>query len=121
MAPLVPDQDGEQFAAALQRLREERGLTQDDVAFAARAKAPGMTGSYVGKLERRKKRATAATIEAIAFAFGVDPTYFADYRLWLARRPYDPSAVGFTEALRNLQALDGGRKPSDSEPGEGTG
>ena len=45
-------------------------------------------------------------IEYVAQALRVDPETFAEYRMWLARRLFDPSEIGFDAALKNLQALE---------------
>ena len=42
-------------------------------------------------------------VEEIAHAAGVDPAYFAEYRLMQARQLFDPREVGFDKALENLQ------------------
>lgn len=44
------------------------------------------------------------TIEEVAKAAGVEPMYFAEYRLMVARERFDPRLVGFDQAIKNLEA-----------------
>ncbi|WP_342148004.1 helix-turn-helix transcriptional regulator [Methylorubrum sp. SB2] len=50
----------------LRRLRVERGLSQERLAFAA-----GIDRAYVGRVERGSENVTIATLEAMALALGV--------------------------------------------------
>lgn len=48
-------------------------------------------------------------MEFVAAALRVDPETFAEYRMWQARRLFDPSddeMGGFDAAIKNLQALE---------------
>ena len=51
-------------------------------------------------------------MELIAKACGVQPAYFAEYRLALAMRELDPAEVGLEQALENLNARLGARRSS---------
>lgn len=44
-------------------------------------------------------------MEAIARVLGVNPDYFAEYRMAIKRRELDPKRVGFRRALAALDAL----------------
>ena len=47
---------------------------------------------------------------------GVNPGYFAEYRLWRARALLDPGVVGFDRAMANFDRLRGRRGiPYDAE------
>lgn len=45
---------------------------------------------------------TPHVIEDVSQALGVEPTHFAEYRLWLAQRAFDVKEVGWEAAMRNL-------------------
>lgn len=46
-------------------------------------------------------------VEAVAKKLGVEPTEFADYRLWQVRKTFDPGSMGIEVALENLAQLEG--------------
>jgi hypothetical protein len=48
-------------------------------------------------------------IEAVSDALSIPPETFIEYRLWRARRAFDPNELSLEEAARNLAALDGRR------------
>lgn len=50
--------------------------------------------------------ATPDALLAIAQTLGVPPETFAEYRLWKMRCRFNPAAVGWDEAIRNLQAAE---------------
>jgi transcriptional regulator with XRE-family HTH domain len=89
----------------IRMLREERGLSLDDLAYAARRWAPKMTGGYIGRLERDEKYPSVATIEALARGLEIDPTAIPEYRLGVARRALDERAVGLGPAIATLEEL----------------
>lgn len=45
-------------------------------------------------------------LEAIARALHVPPETFAEYRLWRARSRFNPKAVGWGTAIRNLEVVE---------------
>jgi len=49
-------------------------------------------------------------MELVARACGVEPEYFAEYRLAAAMRELDPTEVGLGQALENLNARLAGRR-----------
>lgn len=55
-------------------------------------------------------------IEYVAKALMIEPETFAEYRMWQARRLFDPSDEemgGFEVAIKNLQALERGAAEAD--------
>lgn len=61
------------FAGNVRRLRNERGLSQEELAEAA-----GVHRTYVGMIERGEKNVTIYNIERIALALGVRPGSLLD-------------------------------------------
>lgn len=59
--------------ANIRRLREEKGLSQEDLGVDARS---GRT--YVSELERGKRNATVTVVEKFAKVLGVTPGYLLD-------------------------------------------
>jgi transcriptional regulator with XRE-family HTH domain len=55
------------LAGAIKRLREERGLTQEDVAYAS-----GLSVSAYGRLERAVTNPTWTTVARVAEALDID-------------------------------------------------
>lgn len=55
-------------------------------------------------------------LEIVAEALQVDPETFAEYRLWRAKRPYEPREVGFDTAMRNLSRLEEAEDLDGAEP-----
>jgi len=53
----------------IKKLREEKGMTQDDL-----AKASGLTQSHISRIEKHKHSPAHFTIEKIAGALGVSPS-----------------------------------------------
>jgi hypothetical protein len=45
-------------------------------------------------------------LEECARVLRIRPEYFAEYRLYRAQRAFDPGAVGFDRAMRNLTVWD---------------
>lgn len=56
-------------AQNLRRLRQDRGLTQEELADRA-----GLNRNYVGMVEREENAPTVDTLEALAKAMDIDPT-----------------------------------------------
>jgi transcriptional regulator with XRE-family HTH domain len=42
-------------------------------------------------------------LETVAATLGIEPAFFVEYRLAQAQRDFDPHAVGFEEAVKNLR------------------
>lgn len=49
-----------------------------------------------------ERRPSQALLEECARVLRLRPEHFLEYRLYLARRDFDPDAVGFDRAARNL-------------------
>lgn len=95
------------FHVVLEELRDEAGLSQENLAFEARAYVEdGLTTSTVNKLELGHRHPTIRTMEALAKALGVEPDLFAEYRLALVRRLFDEREIGLDAALAHLAALE---------------
>jgi transcriptional regulator with XRE-family HTH domain len=60
-------------ARNIRRLREERGLTQEELAARIR-----INRNYVGMLERQENLPTVAMVERIAKALGIEPARLFD-------------------------------------------
>ena len=61
-------------ARNLKRLRQERRLTQEELADLA-----GLNRNYVGMIERQENAATVDTIEALAKALQVEPVQLLEH------------------------------------------
>ena len=53
---------------------------------------------------RGKRMPSTHLIEECARVLRVRPSYFVEYRVYLAQRDFDPREVGFEQAVRNLRA-----------------
>jgi tetratricopeptide (TPR) repeat protein len=68
------DVDREGIAQRLRRLREERGLSQRQVA------EPGLTGAYICRIEAGERRPSVKALRLIAPRLGVSPEYLESGR-----------------------------------------
>jgi transcriptional regulator with XRE-family HTH domain len=59
----------ETFGKNLKRLRQERGLSQEEFALLA-----GISRAYIGSLERGAKASTLDTVDRAAIVLGVHPS-----------------------------------------------
>ncbi len=99
------------FGEALRALMESRGLTYRGLAQAIREiDDKGLTHAHINMLANGHDKPSLRAMELIAEACGVEPEYFAEYRLALAMRELDPSQVGLEQALENLNARLGARR-----------
>jgi transcriptional regulator with XRE-family HTH domain len=93
------------FGDALRALMVDRGMTYRGLAEATRElDGRGMTHAHINMLANGHDRPSMRALELIAGACGVQPTYFAEYRLATAMRELDPAEVGLERALENLNA-----------------
>jgi transcriptional regulator with XRE-family HTH domain len=95
------------FHEAVRGVLAERGLTFRALAARTSELDPhrkGLSHSYLATLGTHD-RPTAGAIEIVARALDLPPTYFAEYRLSLARALFDEGQHGLAGALQNLQAL----------------
>jgi transcriptional regulator with XRE-family HTH domain len=101
------------FGDALRVLMAERGLTYRGLAEATRSiDGKGITHAHINMLANGHDRPSARATELVAQACGVEPTYFAEYRLAAAMRELDPAEVGLEQALENLSERLGARARS---------
>jgi transcriptional regulator with XRE-family HTH domain len=104
------------FGESLRSLMRERGLTYRGLAEAIGAlDQRGMTHAHINMLANGHDRPSIRAMELIARACGVDPNYFAEYRLAIAMRELDPEEVGLDQALANLSARLGSRRKSGAK------
>ncbi|TIR28290.1 MAG: helix-turn-helix transcriptional regulator [Mesorhizobium sp.] len=89
----------------VRRLRVEKGMSQDHLAYAAEIER-----AYVGYLERGKRNATISTLEKVAKVLGHDVSEL--FAIPPKRRRADcPVEPGKTENLRSVS-----RRPKDGFP-----
>jgi transcriptional regulator with XRE-family HTH domain len=101
------------FGQALRALMDARGLTYRRLAESiGELDAKGMTHAHLNMLANGHDRPSMRAMELIAAACGVEPDYFAEYRLAVAMRELDPNVVGLEVALENLNARLGARRRS---------
>lgn len=84
---------------------EARSLTYRGLAEATRRlDGKGITHAHINMLANGHDKPSMRSMELIAAACGVEPDYFAEYRLAAAMRELDPAEVGLEQALENLNA-----------------
>jgi transcriptional regulator with XRE-family HTH domain len=99
------------FGDALRTLMGERGMTYRSLAQATRTlDGKGMTHAHINMLANGHDRPSMRAMELLAQACGVEPDYFAQYRLASAMRALDPAEVGLEQALENLNARLGAQR-----------
>jgi transcriptional regulator with XRE-family HTH domain len=104
------------FGDALRTLMSERGLTYRSLAETTRRlDGKGMTHAHINMLANGHDKPSMRALQLIARASGVQPEYFAQYRLAAAMRELDPEEVGLERALENLNARLGDRRASGAK------
>lgn len=104
------------FGQALRVLMDARGLTYRRLAEVTRElDGKGMTHAHINMLANGHDRPSIRAMELIARGCGVDPDYFAEYRLAVAMRELDPEEVGLERALANLNARLGARRRANAK------
>src|SRR4029077_10331881 len=99
------------FGEALRALMQARAVSYPELAQAPRrVDGRGMTHAHINMLAKGHDRPSMRALELIAEACGVEPDYFAEYRLARAMRQLDPTEVGLERALENLNARLAGRR-----------
>ncbi len=107
---MVPSSE-KPFGEALRALMSERDLTYRSLAEMTRQlDGKGMTHAHINMLANGHDKPSMRALELIAQACGVQPEYFAEYRLAAAVRELDPEEVGLARALENLNARLGERR-----------
>jgi transcriptional regulator with XRE-family HTH domain len=93
------------FGGALRELMDARSLTYRGLAEATREiDGRGITHAHINMLANGHDKPSMRAMELIARVCGVEPDYFAEYRLAAAMRELDPAEVGLEQALENLNA-----------------
>jgi transcriptional regulator with XRE-family HTH domain len=84
---------------------EARGLSYRKLAEETRRlDGRGMTHAHINMLANGRDKPSTRAMELIAEVCGVEPEYFAEYRLGMAMRELDPAYVGLEQALDNLNS-----------------
>jgi transcriptional regulator with XRE-family HTH domain len=116
----MPPESNKPFGEALRGLMNDHGLTYRELAQRTRElDGRGMTHAHINMLANGHDRPSTRAMELIADACGIEPSYFAEYRLALAMRELDPGEVGFEQALENLNARLGARRRAAARPRQG--
>jgi len=76
----------------------------------------GMTHAHINMLANGRDKPSRRAMVLLAEALGVEPEYFAEYRLAVAMRELDPTEVGLAQALENLNARLGNRRRDAAKP-----
>jgi transcriptional regulator with XRE-family HTH domain len=104
--PPVPRSAPVPFGARLRALREERGLTQEELAFATYDTEGRVSSGAIGQFERGVANPLPTTMAALARALGVGPEEFYEWRLARARMLLDERQVGLKQAVQHLDAIE---------------
>ena len=95
------------FRITLRDLVVERGYATKTSNANWSAFASRLRGVHYETLRRAaagERSPSPQLIEECARVLGIRPEYFLEYRVHLAQRDFDPSAVGVERAKRNLEA-----------------
>lgn len=106
------------FPAAVTRLLEEQDISMREMVRRGEDRSGGedsRTVSAVHIVLQGKVAPAIGLMEFVARGLRVEPETFAEYRMWQARRLFDPTdgEVGFDGALKNLTALEQGGAGAD--------
>jgi transcriptional regulator with XRE-family HTH domain len=94
-----------------------RSLTYRGLAEATRElDGKGITHAHINMLANGHDKPSMRAMELIARACGVEPEYFAEYRLAAAMRDLDPNEVGLEQALANLNVRLSSRRRAAARP-----
>lgn len=88
---------------SLPALLAERDWSIRELARRTRAEQDWGSHTTLRELMAGDFALTVRALEAIASVMRIDPRYFPEYRLALARRELDPNQVGMARALGNLE------------------
>ncbi len=103
--PSVAD---EPLSVALPLLLAKRRLTIGALAGLLRAEGIAISRTRLHQLSTGSGAPpTPEQLERLASVLGVNPSHFAEYRLWRTRALLDPGIVGFDRAMANFERLRG--------------
>lgn len=101
----------EAVGEGLRDLMRSRNVTYRALPDATRElDGKGMSHSHINMLVNGRDKPSMRAMELVAEACGVDPRYFAEYRLGLGMRELVPAEVGLEQALANLSERLSGRR-----------
>jgi transcriptional regulator with XRE-family HTH domain len=104
------------FGDALRALMGARGMSYRALAEVTRGlDGKGITHAHINMLANGHDKPSLRSMELIARACGVEPDYFAEYRLAAAMRDLDPAEVGLEQALENLNARLGAQRSAGAK------
>jgi hypothetical protein len=108
--PPLPAASEEPLHVSLAAAMERRSLSVSAVGSLLRAEGIAISRTRLHQLSSGTGAPpTAEQLERLASVLGVNPGYFAEYRLWRARALLDPGVVGFDRAMANFDRLRGRR------------
>ena len=108
---MISDTSNQPFGQALRQLMDAREVSYRGLAQEIRKfDRTGISHAHINMLANGHDKPSMRAMELIAQACGVEPDYFAEYRLGRAMRELDPSEVGLEQALENLNARLGARR-----------
>lgn len=90
------------FPETIRDLRRIAGVSERELTRRASRHGFARDNSTLHRICTGESAALPEHMEAIARALQIEPETFAEYRLWKARCDYDPAAVGWDRAIRNL-------------------
>lgn len=106
-SPLISERP---LSEALEEVLERRGISVSALGSLLRAEGVAISRTRLHQLSSGTGAPpTAEQLERLASVLGVNPGFFAEYRLWRARALLDPAVVGFDRAMANFDRLRGRR------------
>lgn len=102
------------FPETMQMLLEMEGISGRELSKRGVRHGLDLSHSTISRMAKGEVPAAPHHMESIARTLGILPETFAEYRLWQARRQYDPAEVPFETAIRNLRRLEE-REDEDAE------
>jgi len=96
------------FRETVAHLMEMSDISRRELVRRGKRHERPMSLGAVNSVLRGDAKPSIGVIEFVAAALLIEPETFAEYRMWQARRLFDPTDddVGFDMALKNLQALE---------------
>lgn len=103
----MPVKSNKPFPETVQSLLQLEGISRRELARRAIAHGWKRDQSSIARLVSGEIAAQPEHLEAIAKTLLIQPETFAEYRLWKARSEYDPSVIGWEQAIKNLERWEG--------------